>query len=81
MEKQIQSLSHTKKKTKIKDPCPICDRELYHNEYYSKRIGLFDIKSLDHEIIGWACPRCKSEFDNKDNIMYIYGENSMQGNS
>ena len=81
MEKQRQSLSHTRKKKKIKDPCPICERELYHNKYYSKRIGLFDVNTEDHDIIGWACPRCKSEFDNNDNIMYIYGEDSIQGNT
>ena len=81
MEKATQSLSHTKKKKKIKDPCPVCERELYYNEYYSKRIGLFDIESADHDIIGWACPRCKSEFDNNNNIMYIYGEDSIQGNT
>ena len=79
MEKVKQSLSHIKKKTKIKDPCPICDGELYHNRYYSKRIGLFDMNSSNHDIIGWACPKCDSEFDNKDNIMYIYGENFNSG--
>ena len=75
MEKAKQSLSHTKKKTRTKDPCPVCEKDLYHNEYYSKRIGLFDVNTPDHEVIGWACPKCKTEFDNNDNIMYIYGEN------
>ena len=81
MEKAPQNLSHTKKKPKTKAPCPVCERELYYNEYYSKRIGLFDMESADHEVIGWACPRCKSEFDNNNNIMYIYGEDSIQGNT
>lgn len=84
MEKhQTQNLSHTKKKTKTKakDPCPICEKELYHNKYYSKRVGLFDTNTTDHDVIGWMCPRCNSEFDNSDNIMYIYGENSIQGDS
>ena len=81
MEKATQNLSHTKKKTKTKDPCPVCERELYYNEYYYKRIGLFDMESAAHEVIGWACPRCKSEFDNNNNIMYIYGEDSIQGNT
>ena len=75
MEKRTQSLLHTKKKTKSKDPCPVCEKELYHNDYYSKRVGLFDMNSTEHDIIGWACPKCNSEFDNNDNIMYIYGEN------
>jgi hypothetical protein len=81
--RQAQNLSHTKKKTKTKakDPCPICEKELYHNKYYSKRVGLFDTNTTDHDVIGWMCPRCNSEFDNSDNIMYIYGENSIQGDS
>ena len=81
MERKKQSLSHIRKRIRIKDPCPICERELYYNEYYSKRIGLFDMESADHEVIGWAWPRCKSEFDNKDNIMYIYGENFEGGDA
>ena len=77
-----QSLSHTrKKKTKTKDPCPICEEELYYNKSYSLRIGIFDNNSVIHDIMGWACPHCSSEFDNDDNIMYIYGQDNMQGNS
>lgn len=79
MEKVKQSLSHIKKKTKTKDPCPICGKDLYHNEYYSKRIGLFDVNSPNHNVIGWQCPECSSEFDIKDNIMYIYGEDFNAG--
>tara|TARA_R100000781_G_scaffold29718_1_gene21815 strand:+ start:946 stop:1110 length:165 start_codon:yes stop_codon:yes gene_type:complete len=52
---------------------------LYHNEHYSKRIGLFDVNTPDHDVIGWACPECKSEFDIKDNLMYIYGEDFEAG--
>ena len=39
------------------------------------------MKSLNHEVLGWACPHCSSEFDIDDNIMYIYGQDSMQGTS
>mgnify|MGYP003657110963 FL=1 len=81
MEKQTQSLSHTKKKTKSKDPCPVCEEELYHNQHYSKRVGLFDTNTTDHDVIGWMCPKCNSEFDNNDNIMYIYGENFEGGDA
>ena len=76
-----QSLSRIKKKKKTKDPCPICERELYYNSNYSQRIGLFDMKSIQHEVLGWACPHCSSEFDIDDNIMYIYGQDSQQGNT
>ena len=80
MEKK-QNLSRIKKKMKIKDPCPICEKELYYNSNYSQRIGLFDTKSSNHDVLGWACPHCSSEFDIDDNIMYIYGQDSMQGTS
>jgi len=79
VEKQKQSLSPIRKKTKIKDPCPVCGVELYHNKYYSKRVGLFDVNSPKHDVIGWACHKCNSEFDNNDNLMYIYGENFKGG--
>ena len=70
-----QSLSRTKKK-KPKDLCPICDKNLYLNSDFTKRIGLID---SDKEVTGWICPECSSEFDLNDNIVYIYGENSIQG--
>ena len=75
------NLSRIKKKKKTNDPCPICAEELYYNSNYSQRIGLFDMKSLNHEVLGWACPHCSSEFYIDDNIMYIYGQDSMQGTS
>ena len=81
MEEKISSSLTRKKKTKAKDPCPICEKELYHTKHYSKRIGLFDVKNVDHHILGWACPHCNSEFDKLDNIMYIYGQDYMQGKS
>jgi len=81
VEKKL-NLSHIKKKkTKIKDPCPICEEELYYNKNYSQRIGIFDTSSIKHDVMGWACPHCSSEFDIDDNIMYIYGQDFIQGNS
>ena len=70
-----QSSLRTKKK-KPKDLCPICDKNLYLNSDFTKRIGLID---SDREVTGWICPECSSEFDLNDNIVYIYGENSIQG--
>jgi len=70
-----------KKKTKSKDPCPICEEDLYYNKNYSQRIGIFDTSSVKHDVMGWACPHCMSEFDIDDNIMYIYGQDSLQGNT
>ena len=70
-----QSSLRTKKK-KPKDLCPICDKNLYLNSDFTRRIGLID---KDREVTGWICPECSSEFDLNDNIVYIYGENSIQG--
>ena len=70
-----QSSLRTKKK-KPKDPCPICDKDLHLTSNFTKRIGLID---GDKEVTGWICPECDSEFDLNDNIVYIYGENSIQG--
>ena len=64
------------KKKKAKDPCPICDKDLHLTSNFTKRIGLID---KDREVTGWICPECDSEFDLNDNIVYIYGENSIQG--
>ena len=73
MEEKL-NLSHIKKKkTKSKDPCPICEKDLYFNDKYSQRIGIFDTSSVKHDVM--------SEFDIDDNIMYIYGQDSQQGNS
>lgn len=63
-----------KKKNKEVDCCPICSKNLYISKTYTMRVGIVDI-NRNHRLIGWACPFCNSEFDNKDNIMYIYGEN------
>ena len=70
-----QSSLHTKR-SNPKALCPICDKALYLNKEFTKRIGLID---SDRHVTGWICPKCNSEFDLNDNIVYIYGENSIQG--
>ena len=47
-----------------KDLCTVCDKNLYYNADFSRRIGLID---EDHTVLGWMCPHCGSEFteDNK----------------
>ena len=75
--KTRQSLSRIKK-SKLKDLYPICDKNLYLNDDFTKRIGLID---KHKEVTGWVCPECSSEFDLKDNIVYIYGQDYTQGNS
>jgi hypothetical protein len=73
-----QSSSDTKKKSRDKDVCTVCDYDLYFNEKVTQRVGLIN-KYKD--VVGWICPECDSEFDLDDNIVYIYGENSIQGNA
>jgi len=74
-----QNLLHIKKrKQNNKDLCPVCEGNLYHNENFTKRIGIIDTTG-NHDVIGWICPHCKSEFDKLDKLMYIYGENFNEG--
>ena len=72
-----QNLSHIRKKrARKKDLCPVCDYNLHFNSKLTQRIGILD---RTKDIIGWICPECSSEFDLNNNILYIYGENSVQG--
>ena len=71
-----QSSSVIKKKNRDKDPCPICDLDLYYDSKVTQRIGIINVK---RKVLGWICPECDSEFDLDDNIVYIYGEDSIQG--
>ena len=65
-----QNLSHTQKKKgkKFKDPCPVCDKDLFFNQDYSQRAGLLD---ENEECVGWMCPFCYSEFDFTNRVTYI----------
>ena len=38
-----QSSSDTKKKSRDKDPCPVCDYDLYFNSKVTQRIGIINI--------------------------------------
>lgn len=71
-----QSSSDIKKQSRDKDPCPVCDYDLYFDSDATKRIGIINVK---RQVLGWICPECDSEFDLDDNIVYIYGEDSIQG--
>ena len=79
MEKKQSSL-HTKKSKVMQkqDLCPVCDFNLYFNSKYTQRIGVLDGTK---DVIGWICPECASEFDKNNNILYIYGEDSIQGDA
>ncbi len=78
MAKTTQRYSRTlkEKTSKTKDPCPVCSKDLYHDEVASKRIGIIDDNGSINE---WKCPFCESEFDLDNNILYIYGSDSVSG--
>ena len=71
---KTQKFLHTKKKNKLyngkEDFCPVCEENLYHDEITSQRIGILE---KDGTIESWKCPKCYSEFDLDNNILYIYG--------
>ena len=66
----------TTEKKEIKDPCIVCDDELYLDGEYTQRIGL--IGEFD-EVYGWMCPHCKSEFDMEGKITSLNGKNNISG--
>ena len=78
MSKATSKYSRTqKKKSKsTKDPCLVCDKDLYYDDDVSQRIGMME---SDGKINSWKCPFCASEFDLDDNILHIYGEENVKG--
>jgi len=56
-------------KKKSKEPCPVCENELYFNDELSNKCALLDNNNF---VVGWICPHCRSEFDNDDNIVEIF---------
>ena len=68
MEKK-QLCSHMQKKKKKSDNCPVCEVNLYYDSEITQRVGL--LADDDYTIEGWMCPHCTSQFDMKDNLIYI----------
>ena len=68
----------SKSKKKIKDPCNVCDKELYLDDTYTQRIGMID---EDEEVYGWMCPFCQSEFDVDGEIIRIFRNGKIQGDT
>ena len=66
----------TTKHKKIKDPCVVCDDELYLDGEFTQRIGLID--EMD-KVTGWMCPHCKSEFDMDGKITNLSGDSNILG--
>jgi hypothetical protein len=75
---KARNYSHTLRKKSKEDICLVCGEDLYYKADISQRIGLID---SHNEITGWICPFCDTEFGNQDEIVYIYGRNSVKGNT
>ena len=72
----MQKKPKISKKVKKKDPCPICNEDLYLDDTFTQRVGLLD----DYDkVIGWMCPHCKSEFDVENHLTKFMGETGMRG--
>ena len=63
-----------KSKKKVKDPCLICEGELYLDGEYTQRVGL--ISEMD-DVYGWMCPHCKATFDEDSAFTGIQGMDEM----
>ena len=66
------------RKKSTKDPCPICDENLYLDSTYTARVGLLD---GDDEVYGWMCPFCRSEFDVEGDIIRIFRDGKITGDA
>ena len=67
--KKPKKVSKVKKprKTKIKDPCLVCKKDLYYDSNFSQRVALTE----EDIVMGWLCPHCFSEFDLRDNLVRL----------
>ena len=75
MEKK-QSLSQQEKRNPSNiDLCPVCEKNLYYNDRFTRRVAIVDNNSVD----GWICPFCSCEFDLKDNLVYINHQDNKAG--
>ena len=64
----LRAKNSKKGNNRKKDPCVVCDKNLYYNADFSKRIGLIDDNST---VLGWMCPYCKSEFTEDDKLVKL----------
>ncbi len=57
------------------DPCPVCSKNLYYDENFSRRIALLNKGGIE----GWQCPYCDCQFDLNDNFVYINTKENRAG--
>ena len=67
-----------KRKKSTKDPCPICDENLYLDSTFTSRVGLLDGPD---EVYGWMCPFCRSEFDVDGEILRFFRDGKITGDA
>ena len=65
-----------KSKRSVKDPCPVCDKDLYLDAEFTQRVGLLD---NDDDVYGWMCPFCMSEFNIDGDITRLFRDGKIQG--
>jgi len=76
--KENQKKFHKKKTKSTKDPCPVCDKDLYLDSEYTSRVGLLDD---DEDVYGWMCPFCMSEFDMEGDVTRLFRDGKIGGNA
>ena len=67
----LRSSLHTQKRKprQSKDNCPICQKSLYLDSKFSKRVGI--LNEYD-EVEEWMCPFCETQFTLKDKPTVLY---------
>lgn len=61
---------------KIKDPCVVCDKELYLDGDFTQRVGLINERD---DVYGWMCPHCSTEYDMDGKITSLNGNGNVSG--
>ena len=74
----LRSSLHTQKRKprQSKDNCPICQKSLYLDSKFSKRVGI--LNDYD-EVEEWMCPFCETQFTLKDKPTVLYGKMNVEG--
>lgn len=60
------------------DLCPVCDEDLFYTEEITKRIAILNDT---HDVTGWVCPECFTEFDMEAHVVTLLSKQPVQGES
>ena len=74
----LRSSLHTQKRKprQSKDNCPICQKSLYLDSKFSKRVGI--LNEYD-EVEEWMCPYCETQFTLNNKPTVLYGKMNVEG--